>query len=109
MTDPMFDLKREPPYADAKSRLNTLTDGFARAFGPAVTCERQPGGPLSTDIWKAWDLGAFAERARSSIALGRGGEPDEMVGAVLYFACAASSYCTGAVLRLDGGMHARVF
>jgi NAD(P)-dependent dehydrogenase (short-subunit alcohol dehydrogenase family) len=46
---------------------------------------------------------AFAERARTMIALGRGGEPEEVVGAALYFAAPASSYCTGAVLRLDGG------
>jgi len=92
------------PYAAAKAGLNTLTEGFARAFAPTVRVNAIQAGPFLTDISKAWDLEAFAERARTTIALGRGGEPDEVVGAALYFASAASSFCTGAVLRLDGGV-----
>ncbi|MEU6265615.1 SDR family NAD(P)-dependent oxidoreductase [Saccharopolyspora shandongensis] len=95
----------ELPYAAAKAGLNTLTEGFARAFGPKVRVNAIQAGPFLTDISHAWDLDAFAERARTSIALGRGGEPDEVVGAALYFASAASSFCTGAILRLDGGVH----
>jgi NAD(P)-dependent dehydrogenase (short-subunit alcohol dehydrogenase family) len=56
-----------------------------------------------TDISKAWDMQAFDQIARSSIALQRAGRPEEIVGAALYFASEASSYCTGAILRLDGG------
>ena len=37
------------------------------------------------------------------IPLGRGGEPDEIVGAALYFASDASKFTTGAILKLDGG------
>ena len=59
-------------------------------------------GPFLTDISKAWDMEAFRERAKT-IALRRGGEPSEIVGAALYFASNASSFCTGAILRLDGG------
>lgn len=94
----------ELPYAAAKAGLNTLTEGLAHAFGPTVRVNAIQAGPFLTDIAQAWDLDAFAERARSSIALGRGGEPQEVVGAALFFASAASSYCTGAVLRLDGGV-----
>ena len=34
---------------------------------------------------------------------GRIGNPDEVVGAALYFASEASSFTTGAMLRVDGG------
>jgi NAD(P)-dependent dehydrogenase (short-subunit alcohol dehydrogenase family) len=60
-------------------------------------------GPFLTDISKAWDLDAFREHAKG-FALERGGEPDEVVGAALYFASGASSFTTGAVLAVDGGL-----
>ena len=60
-------------------------------------------GPFLTDISKAWDLDVFNARVQANYALRRGGEPDEIVGAALYFASDASSYTTGALLRIDGG------
>ena len=61
-------------------------------------------GPFLTDISKAWDMDAFNQRAQRH-ALRRGGNPDEIVvGAALYFASDASSFTTGAVLTVDGGI-----
>lgn len=93
----------ELPYATAKAGLNALTLGLARAFGPSVRVNCIMPGPFLTDISKAWDLEAFRERAARSIPLGRGGEPDEVVGAALYLASSASSYTTGAIIKIDGG------
>jgi NAD(P)-dependent dehydrogenase (short-subunit alcohol dehydrogenase family) len=93
----------EIPYAAAKAGLNTLTVGLARCFGPTVRVNTIMPGPFLTDISKAWDLDAFAETARRSIPLRRGGVPDEVVGAALYLASAASSFTTGAVIKIDGG------
>lgn len=92
------------PYAAAKAGLNALTEGFARAFGPSVRVNCIQAGPFLTDIAKAWDLEAFSQAAKSSMALRRGGEPRDIVGAALYFAGPASAFCTGAILRLDGGL-----
>ena len=89
-------------YAAAKAGLNAMTEGMAHAFGPSVRVNCIMCGPFLTDISKAWDMEKFKERAKS-YALGRGGEPDEVVGAALYFASSASSFCTGAILKLDGG------
>ena len=93
----------ELPYAMAKAGLNALTLGLARAYAPKVRVNCIMPGPFLTDIAKAWDMEAFQKRAELGIPLQRGGEPDEVVGAALYFACNASSYTTGAVLKIDGG------
>lgn len=90
-------------YAGAKAALDAMTAGMARAFAPKVRCNVIMPGPFLTDISKAWDLEAFAERARTSIPLQRGGEAEEIVGAALYLASEASSYTTGATIRIDGG------
>jgi NAD(P)-dependent dehydrogenase (short-subunit alcohol dehydrogenase family) len=93
----------EVPYAVAKAGLNNLTIGLSRTFAPKVRVNAIMPGPFLTDISKAWDLEAFGQWAKTGIPLGRGGEPGEIAGAALYFASDASSYTTGAILKIDGG------
>ena len=52
------------PYAAAKAGLNALTVGFAHAFGPTVRVNAIMAGTFLTDVSKAWDMEAFAKRAR---------------------------------------------
>lgn len=92
----------EAPYGAAKAGINSLTRSLAAAYGPSVRVNCIVPGPFLTDISKAWDLDAFNARAKHAFALGRGGEPHEIVGAALYFASAASSYTTGTTLNIDG-------
>ena len=40
------------------------------------------------------------------IPLGRFGEPDDLIGAVLFFCSQASSFVTGQILTMDGGLTA---
>lgn len=94
---------QELVYGAAKAGLNNLTYGLARTFGPSVRVNCIVPGPFLTDISKAWDLDAFQARAAEAFALGRGGEPNEIVGAALYLASDASSYTTGALIDIDGG------
>jgi NAD(P)-dependent dehydrogenase (short-subunit alcohol dehydrogenase family) len=92
------------PYAAAKAGLEALTLGFVRAFGPTVRINTIRCGMFRTDIAKAWgDPKAVDAMAKQRIAVGRIGEPEDIVGAALYLATDASAYCTGATLRLDGG------
>jgi NAD(P)-dependent dehydrogenase (short-subunit alcohol dehydrogenase family) len=91
------------PYGAAKAGLNRLTESFAWEYGPKVRVNAILAGPFLTDISEAWDMDAFEQRAASTIPLKRGGQPNEIVGAALYFASNASSFTTGALLRVDGG------
>ena len=92
----------ETPYAAAKAGLNNLTIACAHAFGPKVRVNCIMPGPFLTDISEAWPPGAV-EQVSATSALRRAGQPEEIVGAALYFASDASSFTTGAVLRIDGG------
>jgi NAD(P)-dependent dehydrogenase (short-subunit alcohol dehydrogenase family) len=91
------------PYAAAKAGLNALTEGFAQAFGPDVRVNTIQCGAFRTDVSRAWSPQA-TDALAAAAALARVAEPDEIIGAALYFASDASSFCTGATLRLDGGV-----
>lgn len=92
------------PYAAAKAGLNALTIAFAMEYGPKVRVNCVMCGPFHTDISKAWSRREdFTRHAKRTYPLQRVGEPEEVVGAAMYFASPASSYTTGAILTIDGG------
>ncbi len=94
----------EAPYAAAKAGLNTLTVAFAHAFGPKVRVNAIEAGPFATDVARYWDRDSVENYVRSQAALRRIGKPHEIVGTALYLASDASSFTTGAIVRVDGGM-----
>jgi len=77
-----------------------MSIALAQEFAPKVRVNVISPGGFLTDIAGEW---ATEEEARRSTALNRWGDPDEIVGAALYLASDASSYTTGANLRVDGG------
>jgi len=88
------------PYAGAKAALNAMSIALAQEFAPKVRVNVISPGGFLTDIAGEW---ATEEEARRSTALNRWGDADEIVGAALYLASDASSYTTGANIRVDGG------
>uniref|UniRef100_A0A6A7FZU1 Short-chain dehydrogenase n=1 Tax=Hirondellea gigas TaxID=1518452 RepID=A0A6A7FZU1_9CRUS len=90
-------------YGAAKIGLNYLTEAFSSAYGPKVRVNCIMCGPFLTDISKAWPMKEMEIEWKRSSSLMRAGKPNEVVGAALYFASDASSFCTGSILRLDGG------
>jgi NAD(P)-dependent dehydrogenase (short-subunit alcohol dehydrogenase family) len=90
------------PYGGAKAALNAMTVSLAHEYAPKVRVNTISAGPFLTDISKAWPPEA---RERANNALGRPGKPQEVVSSALYLASPAASFTTGAILRVDGGMH----
>lgn len=90
-------------YAAAKAGLNTLTVGFAKAFGPHVRVNAIMAGPFETDVSKHWDMSVVGPRVQG-YPLGRIGAPAEIVPTALLLTGSASSFITGLVMAVDGGM-----
>jgi NAD(P)-dependent dehydrogenase (short-subunit alcohol dehydrogenase family) len=88
------------PYAGAKAALNAMSIALAQEFAPKVRINVISPGGFLTDIAGDWATDA---EARRSTALNRWGDPEEIVGTALYLASDASSYTTGANIRVDGG------
>jgi NAD(P)-dependent dehydrogenase (short-subunit alcohol dehydrogenase family) len=98
----LFPAPRYGPYAGAKAALNALTAVFAREYAPRVRVNTLSAGPFLTDVAKHWP----EESKRSwKNAAGRAGAPKEVVTTALYLASAASSYTTGSLVRVDGGLY----
>ena len=96
----------ELPYACAKAGLNALTVGLAEAYAPRVRVNAILPGPFRTDISKGWAPPEGAEVP--FVPLGRMGDPAELAPLALHLASAASSYTTGAIIRVDGGITRKV-
>jgi len=92
-------------YSVSKSALIMLTQVQAKTWGKdgiRVNCIAP--GLVKTDFAKAlWENPAILKASTGDAALGRISEPEEMAGAVVYFASPASSFVTGQTLVLDGG------
>ena len=92
------------PYAGAKAALNAMSAGLAEGLGPHVRVNTLMPGTFQTDVAKAWDLDAVTEDRKRHTALQRVGQPAEIIGAALFLASDASSYTSGTIIRVDGGM-----
>ena len=97
----LMPLPRVIPYSGAKAALNAMTVSMAREYGPKVRVNTISAGPFLTDIAKAW---APENRERADSAIGRPGHPEEIVTAALFLASPMSSFTTGALVRVDGGL-----
>lgn len=76
------------PNAGAKAALNAITEAFAFEYGPKVRVNTiSPGRKLDP-----------------MAALKRSGRPEESVTAALYLASSKSSFTTGSLVRVDGGI-----
>ena len=94
------------PYACAKAGLNALTVGLAEAYAPSVRVNAILPGPFRTDSSRGW---APPEGEQVPfVPLGRMGRPEELSPLVVHLAGPASSFTTGSIIRVDGGVTRKV-
>ena len=91
-------------YAASKAGLIGLTKSLAKELaGRNITVNAVAPGLIETDM-----TAALPEAVRTgmlhSIPAGRAGKPEDVANAAAFFAAEQSSYLTGQVLCVDGGM-----
>ncbi len=100
---------RVPSYTASKSAVQGLTRLIASEMGgKGINCNAIAPGYMATD--NTAPLRADADRSASILAripAGRWGTPDDLKGAVVFLASAASDYVNGYTVAVDGGWLAR--
>lgn len=87
-------------YSASKAGLIGLTKAVAKEFAPrGITCNAVAPGFIRTDMTRELDEDNELSKA---IPLKRAGEAEEVADAVLFLA--SSTYITGEVIRVDGGL-----
>jgi 2-hydroxycyclohexanecarboxyl-CoA dehydrogenase len=100
----------EAVYAACKGGLVSLTKTLAREHARhGITCNVVCPGPTDTALFDGFRQGAsnpekLEEAFRRSIPLGRIGQPDDLPGAILFFASDDAAFVTGQVLSVSGGL-----
>lgn len=93
------------PYTAAKHGVVGLTRAMAVALGvKGITVNAICPGPILTGMTEAIPPEMRETFARRRTALRRYGEPEEVAHMVLNLALPASSYITGAIIPVDGGL-----
>jgi L-rhamnose 1-dehydrogenase len=93
-------------YCSTKAGINLLNASMAIALGPyGITCNVVMPGPVETDVNKE-DLADEEKRQYfiNRTPLRRIGQPEDIVGPVMFFASDDAHWCTGSTLVADGGI-----
>ncbi len=93
-------------YTPTKAGVHSLMQSTAIALGKhGIRCNSVLPGTILTEINKD-DLADEAKRTsmEARVPLGRLGQPEDMVGPIMFLASDMAAYVTGAALLVDGGM-----
>ncbi|MCO6431290.1 MAG: 3-oxoacyl-[acyl-carrier-protein] reductase [Deltaproteobacteria bacterium] len=93
------------PYVSSKAGLIGMTKAVARELASRnVTVNAVTPGFIETDMTHVLDE-KVKEQTLANIPLGRFGQADEVAELVLFLSQKESSYITGQVIGVNGGMH----
>ncbi len=93
------------PYTASKHGVVGLTRSLAMELGPrGITVNCICPGPIHTGMTQDIPDEAKNKFARRRVPLRRYGDPEEVAHGTLSFVLPASSFITGAVLPVDGGL-----
>ena len=98
-----------PSYAASKHGLLGVTRALANEWAPhGIRVNGIAPGYMETELTAAHrEDPARYQAMRSRMPIGRWGQPDEIGGAAVYLASAASTYLSGTVINVDGGWLSR--
>ncbi len=89
-------------YITSKAAVIGITRVLAGELGQYNICVNAVA-PGYTDTPASWTIGNVAKFNTSDTPLGRVGKPEDMVGAVIFFASDDSDFISGQTLIIDGG------
>jgi len=91
-------------YAASKAGVIGFTKSIALELGSRnIRCNAIAPGFIETEMTAALDE-KTVQSWREGIPLKRGGQPEDVANACVFFASEMSSYVSGQVLNVDGGM-----
>jgi NAD(P)-dependent dehydrogenase (short-subunit alcohol dehydrogenase family) len=91
-------------YGPSKAALHHLTRTLASHLADRhIIANAIAPGPFPSKMM-AHTLEAMGEQIKKGVPLGRIGESSDMAGAAIYLSSKASSYVTGVVIPVDGGI-----
>ncbi len=91
-------------YGGSKAALIGMTRTWAMELGPfGITVNAVAPGPILTDLFMRANSEANVQRLVESTVVGRGGTPDDVASAILFFLAPRSDFITGQVLHVCGG------
>lgn len=96
-------------YGAAKAALNQMTRCLAQDFGPKVRINAIEPGTIMTDALAPFLTPERKERMERTTPMARLGQPEDIAAAALFLVSPASSWVTGKVLGVDGGVEATNF
>ena len=97
--------KMQTAYSSSKFGINGLTKSCSKELGQyGIRVNAVAPGAVATDMAKEFTSEKMRQFLAMMTPLGRMAEPDELAGAYVYLASDESTFTTGTIINVDGGI-----